>query len=140
MAILIFGFIVVVGWTVKPLEALIPQAVASYIYPIDKSSLHPLRLLHFCALAVLVARFVPADWSWLTSLALRGIIRCGENSLEIYCAGVLVALAAAIVLIRVSNGVAAQAAVSIVGIALLVALATLTTWIAQASRKQPRLF
>ena len=140
VAYLVFGFIVVLGWSVKPLEALIPQAVASYIYPIDKSSLHPLRLLHFLALAVLVARFVPMDWRWLTSPALKAAIRCGENSLEIYCVGAVLSLAAAIVLIRISGGVAAQVAVSLGGIVLLVAVATVTTWIANASRKQPRLF
>lgn len=140
VAYLVFSLIVVLGWSIEPLAAVIPQSLASLIYPVDKSSLDPLRLLHFLALAVLVARFVPADWRGLTSPALKGVIRCGENSLEIYCAGVLLSLAASIVLIRISGGVAAQVAVSIVGIVLLVALATVTTWIAKASRRQPRLF
>ena len=136
---LAFGLVVALSWKFEPLRALIPQSLARVIYPIDKSDLDPLRLLHFLAIAVLVARFVPSDWRGLTTPLLWGAVRCGENSLEIYCLGVLLSLAAHVLLLRLSAGVEAQAAVSAAGILLLSGFATLSTWIGIGSRRQPRL-
>jgi hypothetical protein len=140
LAYLLFALIIALSWSFTPLEALIPQFLAKLIYPIDKPDLDPLRLIHFLAIAILVARFVPSDWRGLMSPVLRGAIRCGENSLEIYCLGVLLSLAAHMLLVRVSSGVAAQIAVSAAGVIMLVAFATLSTWIGIASRRQPKLF
>jgi OpgC protein len=84
------------------------QILAKLIYPIDKSDLDPLRLLHFLAIAILVARFVGPDWKGLTTPILRSVIRCGEKALEIYCVGVLLSLAADVVLVKVSDGLAMQ--------------------------------
>jgi hypothetical protein len=139
VAYLVFGLVIALSWSAKPLETAIPPSLASLIYPIDKSDLDPLRLLHFLAIAVLVAKFVPSDWRGLATPVLRGAVRCGENSLEIYCLGVLLSLAAHVLLTRLSGGVAAQVAVSAVGILMLVAFATLSTWIGIGSRRQPKL-
>ena len=139
VAYLVFGLIVTLSWSIKPLEMLIPQFLTELIYPIDKSDLDPLRVLHFLAIAVLVARFVPSDWQGLNAPVLRGAVRCGENSLEIYCMGVLLSLVAHLVLQRISGGIAPQIAVSVAGILCLVALATLSTWITIGSRRQPKL-
>ena len=81
-----------------------PAFLAKLIYPIDKTDLDPLRLLHFLAIAILVSRFVPSDWRGLASPLLRGAVRCGENSLEIYCLSVLLSLAAHLLLVRISGG------------------------------------
>jgi hypothetical protein len=137
---LLFAFLVTLGWSYKPLEAAVPQVLVDLIYPIDKSDLDPLRLLHFLAIAILVAAFVPREWKGLATPILRGAIRCGENSLEIYSAGVLLSLGGRILLVKVSSGFAMQVAVSISGVAVLVAIATLLTRIKIASRSEPRLF
>jgi hypothetical protein len=139
IAYVLFSLVVALSWSIKPLEMLIPQALAKLMYPIDKSDMDPLRLLHFLALATLVARFVPSDWRFLTNAMLRGAVRCGENSLEIYCATVLLWPMARLALLRVSDGVAAQIAVSLAGILLLTGVATLSTWISIGSRRQPKL-
>ncbi len=138
-AYLVFSLIVVLSWSIKPLDVLIPHFLFNLIYPVDKPDLDPLRLLHFLALAVLFARFVPSDWRGLTTSALRGAARCGENSLEIYCISVLLSLMAHLFLLRISGGFAAQAAVSAAGIVLLIGWATLSTWIGIATRRQPKL-
>jgi hypothetical protein len=138
-AYLVFSLVVALSWSFKALEALIPQSLTTLIYPIDKSDLDPLRLLHFLAIAILVARFVPSDWQGLKTLVLRGAVRCGENSLEIYCLSVLLSLVAHLVLLRISTGPTVQVAVSAVGIVLLVGCATLSTWIGIGSRRRPQL-
>jgi hypothetical protein len=137
---LLFALVVALSWSFEPLAVLIPEFLGKFIYPIDKSDLGPLRLLHFLAIAILVARFVPRDWKGLGTPILRGAIRCGENSLEIYCAGVLLALAGHILLVRTTSGLGMQIAVSVGGVASLVAIATLLTGIKIESRSQPRLF
>jgi hypothetical protein len=136
---LLFALVIALSWSLLPLQALVPPFVAKAIYPIDKTDLDPLRLFHFLAIAILVARLVPSDWPGLMSLVLRGAIRCGENSLEIYCLGVMLSLAAHILLSHFSGGIAAQIVVSTAGVMMLVAFATLSTWIRIASRRQPEL-
>jgi hypothetical protein len=133
---LAFGLIVALSWNFELLDALIPQSLARLIYPIDKSDLDPLRLLHFLAVAILMARFVPSDWRGLTTPVLRGAVRCGENSLEIYCLGVLLSLVSHLLLLRISGDAAAQVAVSAAGVLLLVGFATLSTWIGIGGRRQ----
>jgi hypothetical protein len=137
---LLFSLAVALSWSFRPLEPLIPQFLAELIYPIDKSGLDPLRLLHFLAIAILVAKFVPRDWEGLMMPIMRAAIRCGENSLESYCLGVLLAFAGHVVLVNIAGGLAMQIAVSIGGIVALVATATMLTWIRIESRNQPKLF
>jgi hypothetical protein len=136
----LIALLVALSWSITSLDVVIPSSVTKFIYPIDKSDLDPLRLLHFLAIAVLVARFVPQDWLGLSNPVLRGAIRCGENPLEIYCLGVLMSLGAQMLLTDVSSGIVMQSIVSVCGIVLLVMFATWSTWIGKASCQQPKLF
>ncbi|WP_213289188.1 OpgC domain-containing protein [Bradyrhizobium sp. sGM-13] len=122
---LLFSLVIVLSWRIKPLEALIPQALANLLYPLDKSNLDPLRLLHFLAIAVLVAWLVPRNWRGLTTPVMRGAIRCGQNSLPIYCLGVILTFASHVALLQISDGLAMQIALSFAGIAAMIATATL---------------
>jgi hypothetical protein len=133
---LLFSLVVALSWRIKPLEALIPQVLVK-LHPLDKSNLHPLRLLHFLAVAVLAAWFVPRNWRGLTTPVMRGAICCGQNSLPIYCLGVLLAFASHIALSDISDRLAVQIAVSLVGIAAMIATATLLNLISTKPRQQP---
>jgi hypothetical protein len=73
----------------------------------------------------LAAWFVPRNWRGLTTPVMRGAICCGQNSLPIYCLGVLLAFAGNMALFDISDGLAMQIAVSLVGIAAMIAAATL---------------
>ena len=137
---LIIALLIALSWSIQPLDVLVPGWLGRLIYPINKSDLDSLRLLHFHAIAILVAKLVPPDWKGLTAPIMRGAIRCGENSLEIYCAGVLLALGARILLEKVSATPAIQIAASFAGIAALVVLASLLTKMKIESRTQPKLF
>jgi hypothetical protein len=111
-----FSLIVVLSWQVEALQWLIPDVVSGLIYPIYKSHLAPVRLVHFLALAVVVSRFIPADWHGLIKPWTVAMIRCGENSLSIYCFGVLLSFLGFLILKEVSPGLAMQAAISVAGI------------------------
>ena len=137
---LAFSLAITLSWQIKPLEGFIPEAVSKLIYPIYKSHLAPVRLLHFLALAVVVSRLTPRDWHGLMSPWLTAMIRCGENSLAIYCLSVLLSFMGFVILTQFSGTLAMQAVVSMAGIVLMVAAATLMTWEAKLDRRGPKLF
>jgi hypothetical protein len=134
---IVFSLIIALSWRIKPLEALVPQALLKLLHPMDKSNLDPLRLLHFLALAVLAVWFVPRNWRGLTTAVMRGAIRCGQNSLPIYCLGVLLALASHLALLDISEGLAMQIALSVGGVLVMIAAATLLNLIKIKPRQQP---
>ena len=137
---LAFSLIITLSWQFKALEQVVPSEVSDLIYPIYKSHLAPVRLVHFLGLAVVVSRLTPPDWRPLMQPWMMAMIRCGENSLSIYCLGVLLSFLAHIVLVEVSGGLAMQVAVSVAGIALMILAATLLTWEGRLDRRGPRLF
>ena len=131
---LAFSLIVTLSWSIKLPEELVPQALTKLAYLMDKSDLAPLRLLHFFALAILAVWLIPRNWRWLTTPVMRGATRCGENSLAIYCLGVLLALASHIALLNISDELAMQIALSLAGILVMIAAATLLS----SNRIKPR--
>jgi len=133
---LLLSLVVALSWRIKPLEALIPQALLQLLYPLDKSNLDPLRLLHFLAIAVLATWFVPRDWRGLMMPVMRGAIRCGQNSLPIYCLGVLLAFASHMALLDISDGLAMQIALSLGGIGAMIATAALLSLIGIKTKQQ----
>jgi hypothetical protein len=137
---LAFSLAVTLSWQVKALEAFLPETLSKLIYPIDKSNLDPLRLVHFLALALVVVRLMPHNWRGLSSLLATTTIRCGDNSLTIFCLSVLLSLLGHVVLEEISGAVLTQIVVSIVGIAFMIAAATLLTWAAKLGGRQPQLF
>lgn len=134
---LVFSLIFALSWSIKPLQELVPQALLTLLYPMDKSNLDPLRLLHFFALAVLVVWFVPRDWRGLTTAVMRGATRCGQNSLPIYCLGVLLVLASHLALLDISEGLTMQIALSAGGVLGMIGAATLLNLIKTKPRQQP---
>ena len=140
MLYLAFSLAIALSWQIKVLEGFIPEAVSKLIYPIDKSNLAPVRLLHFLALAIVVVHLTRPDWHGLMKPAITAMIRCGENSLAIYCLGVLLSFIGHVVLVKFSGTIAMQAAVSIAGIVLMSVAATLMTWEAKLDRRGPKLF
>jgi hypothetical protein len=125
---LVFAFLIVMTWHVPSWARFVPSWLAHAMYPIDKTSLDPLRLIHFLAMAAVAVRYIPRKWSLLTSKVARPLILCGSHSLPIFVFGTFLSFAAHIILVEISNTVAVQILVSVVGITLLVAAAWVMTW------------
>jgi hypothetical protein len=115
-------------WHVPGLGAFVPTFVGELIYPIDKTNLDVLRILHFLSLAVLTVRLVPRDWQALKSPWFRPAILCGQHSLGIFCLGVFLSFAGHFVFTEVSNRVPVQILVSLAGIAIMAGVAWLISW------------
>ncbi|MCP1841739.1 hypothetical protein ACVIHI_005339 [Bradyrhizobium sp. USDA 4524] len=132
---LAFGLVVALGHGIKP--PLLPQALTDLLFPMDKSNLSPLRLLHFLALAIVVSWLVPAGWQGLSTPMLRSARRCGENSLPIYCLGVLLALASQCDLFDISNRLSMQIGLSLAGVLVMAAVATLLNTLGTKRARPP---
>ncbi|MCC8971036.1 hypothetical protein SAMN05216337_104656 [Bradyrhizobium brasilense] len=134
---LVFSLIIALSWRIKPLEGEVPQKLLMLLYPMDKSNLDPLRLVHFLALAVLAVWLVPPNRRGLKTAIVRGAILCGKNSLPIYCLGVLLTLASLLALLDISDGVAMQIALSVSGVLMMILAATLLNLIKIKPGQQP---
>jgi len=102
------------------------------MYPIDKTNLDPLRLIHFLAMAALAVRYIPRTWPALTARWSQPLVLCGQHSLPVFVFGTFLSFAAHIILVEISNRVIVQILVSLAGIALLVAAA----WVMTRYRKK----
>jgi hypothetical protein len=131
---LLVSLAVVVSWWWHPLEGLVPEEIGRFIYPISKTDLAPLRLVHFLALAIVVVRLVPENLAILRSPVLRPMILCGQHSLEVFCFGVFLSFAAHFVLNEIVGTVFMQLALSLAGITLMVALSALLSWYSRVER------
>jgi len=135
---LVFSLIIALNWSIKPLEPLVPRNLTNLLFPLDKSNLSPLRLLHFLALAIVALWFVPQDWRGLSMPVMRCARCCGENSLPIYSLGVLLALASHLTLLEISDRLAMQIVLSLAGILVMIVVATLLNSISIRHGRQPR--
>jgi hypothetical protein len=135
IAYLVFAFAIAMTWYFPHLAVFVPKLVGDAIYPIDKTNLDVLRIMHFLSLAVITVVFVPQDWPALKSRIFWPAIVCGQHSLETFCLGVFLSFAAHFMFTEVSNQVFAQVIVSISGIAIMVAVAAVISWYKQAERR-----
>ncbi len=124
----IFSAAIVLSWLRPEWASRVPGVIERVLYPIDKTEMDTWRLLHFLALAWLVVLLVSPDAKFLRWRISGLLILCGQHSLHVFCAGIFLSFAGHFVLSEVSPGLAAQFAVSITGIALMVGLAALMTW------------
>jgi hypothetical protein len=77
---------------------------------------------------------------WSPKPLIAALIRCGENSLAMYCFGVLPDFMGFMIFTQFFGGFATQAAISFAGIALMIAAADRLTWEAKLDRHGPKLF
>jgi hypothetical protein len=85
--------------------------------------------LNILALALLVVRFVGPRDAWLQHRLAYPFILCGRHSLHVFCLGILLAIIARMVLNEFYGGITAQAAVSLAGIIIMIAVAWLMDWV-----------
>jgi hypothetical protein len=137
VAYLLFAFGIAMTWYIPRLGVFVPKFVGEAIYPIDKTNLDVLRILHFLSLAVITVWFVPRDWPALKSRVFWPAIACGQHSLEIFCLGVFLAFAGHFVFTEVSNRLVTHIIVSVSGIAIMVAAAAMVSWYRRVERQGP---
>jgi hypothetical protein len=128
IAYLLFAFAIALTWHFESLDRFVPGWLKEWMYPIDKTNLDVLRFAHFLALAAVTVYFVPRQWPWLKSPILQPAIVCGQHSLGVFCLGVFLAFAGQFVIAETSGGPLLQAGISLLGILIMIATATLLSW------------
>jgi hypothetical protein len=135
-AIAIINFSWTLHWIFDPFPPLFAKQLWSY--SLDKTNLAPLRLVSFLALAVATMHIVRPESRFLRTPWARPAIICGQQSLYIFCLGIVLSVLGHFLLAEFSGGFVMQAAVNLFGIGAMIAIAALLNWFKAASRRPYR--
>lgn len=134
----ILTVLVKLSWLLSTFHVPVRPLLVGIIAPLtDKTDLDLLRLLQFVAVAYIVARLVPPDAGWLGSLSVRPIVLCGQNSLHIFCLGIILAFLGHLFLVEIAGSLLAQTFVILAGAAIMCGVAGVMTWFKQRSTPRP---
>jgi hypothetical protein len=127
-AITLVGLVLQVSWSLHELYPPVPGILMRELWPVDKTTLNPLRIVNILALAVLVAAFVPRSARFITGRLAWPIVLCGQNSLNVFCFSILLSLLGNIVLTFGSWTYLNVLAVNLVGVLSMIGLGLLNAW------------
>ncbi len=94
----------------------------------DKTYLDPLRVIHFLATAYLAITLIQGHEQSLLHPVFRVFVKCGQQALPTFLAGIIVAILGGIAFDLVGTGFLAQAGVNVASFAILIANAYLVGW------------
>lgn len=138
IAYLLFSLVMTMAGRFEAFGNLLPPWLYEAFNPNDKTNLAPYRVLHFVIIAFLVTRFLPQNWSGLEWKIFEPMIRCGQQSLEVFCVGVFLSFVAHFMLTLSSGSILVQVVISVVGIALLCVVAYYRSWSKRQDKPPPR--
>jgi hypothetical protein len=136
-AYLLFAAAMTVSSLVPETQHLFPAWLFDLFNPNDKTNLAPYRVLHLIALALIITRYIPIDWPGLKWPALDPLIKCGEQSLQVFCVGVFLAFIAHVILEMTSEGIFSQFLASAAGIGIMVGIAYYGSWSKRIDKLHP---
>ena len=125
---IVFAFVVTTATHAPDLGNLLPHWFLLPFDPNDKTNLAPYRVGHLIAIAIVVTRFLPADSSLLQWRLLSPLIKCGQNSLEVFCIGVVLSFCAHVAIELSLNSFWVQIVAGAAGLLLMTAGAYGWTW------------
>ncbi|MCF2523548.1 OpgC domain-containing protein [Bradyrhizobium sp. G127] len=131
---LLFALVMTMAGRFESFGAMFPKWLYDAFNPNDKTFLAPYRVIHFVVIAFFITRFVPKDWKPLESKLLDPLIKCGQQSLQVFCVGIFLSFVAHFVLMLSWGTIWAQLGVSAAGVAILTAVAYYGNW----SKKQDK--
>lgn len=134
-AYLLFALVVTIVDRLPNFGDSVPGWLLGHFTPNDKTNLAPYRFVHFVAFAYLVVRLMPKDWSGLQWRGFSPVIKCGQQSLPVFCVGIFLSFVAHFIVMLSSVPVLAQISVSLGGIVIMTAVAYYVSW----SKKQDRI-
>jgi hypothetical protein len=137
LAYLIFAFAMTVAGRFPALGEMLPVWLHDAFIPNDRVNLAPYRVLHFIVIALFATRLIAKNWRGLNSPIFRPLIVCGEQSLAVFCAGVLLSFAGHFALVTDSGSLPEQILVSLSGIAIMTLVASYVSWSKRQDRPVP---
>jgi hypothetical protein len=128
IAYLLFALMMTMAGRFPEFGKMLPTWLFDAFNPNDKTNLAPYRVLHFVVAAFIVTRFVRKDWPGLESLVLKPAIKCGQQSVAVFCVGVFLSFIGHFALTMSSGSLLAQLIVSTVGVAMMTLVAYYVSW------------
>lgn len=128
IAITALGLVIKLSWTIHGVWDSFPGLLLKELWPVNKSNLSPIRLLPFFSTVVVIAAFVRPGSAFLRSPAAKPVILCGQQSLEIFCLGILLSALGHFVLSEYDSGIVIQLAVNAGGVLVLFLTAKMIDW------------
>ncbi len=138
IAYLVFAMLMTFAGRFPDFGAWFPQSLVGAFNPNDKTNLAWYRFLHFVAIVVLTVKFVKKDWAGLEWRIWEPVIKCGQQSLAVFCVGVFLSFVGHFVLSLSYGSLWAQIGVSIAGIAIMTAVAYYISWSKQQDKPLPK--
>lgn len=139
-AVVAAGFVVKLSWTIHGIWDPFPGLLLKELWPVNKNNLSPIRVIPFFAAVAVVAIVVPANTVFLRSLAAKPLVLCGQQSLEIFCLGILLSALGHFVLSEYDSAISTQLLVNLAGILVMCLTARMLDWYKTIGRTQaPRL-
>jgi len=128
LAYLLFAAVMTLSGLIPELQKLFPRALFEAFNPNDKTNLAPYRFLHLTIVIILGARFIPIDAPGLHATIWKPLVKCGQQSLEVFAVGIYLSFIGYFVLEATSNGIFAQLLVGTAGISIMTAVAYYRSW------------
>ncbi len=128
VAYLLFALVITVAGRFIDLGHVLPAVLLEPFMPNDKDNLAVFRIVHFLALALVFTTLVRRDWSPLRWGVLQPVLKCGEEWLSAFCAGVFLSFAGHLVLITTPNSLFMQVLVSAAGVSIMTGIAYYISW------------
>lgn len=125
---LLFALGMTLAEQIAGLRWIFPAVLFEAFSPNDKTNLAPYRVIHLASLILLVVRLIPVDWPGLRRPIFGPLIKCGQQSLEVFCVGVFLSFIAHFVLETVSDGYVTQLLVGVIGLAIMTGVAYYRSW------------
>jgi hypothetical protein len=138
VAYLLFSLVMTMAGRFPDYGHMMPDWLFDAFNPNDKTNLAPYRVLHFVIIAFLVTRFVPKEWRGLEWRVFQPLIKCGQQSLAVFCVGVFLSFVGHFQLMMSSGSLAAQIFVSAAGIALMTLVAYYISWSKKQDKPLPK--
>jgi hypothetical protein len=116
------------SWSLHEAVNWIPQFIFLPDAWFEKTMLPPARLLSVLALALTASAYCPRNSRFLTSRAGWLVVLCGQNSLEVFCLSILLAVLANLVLSLAGYGLIVQIFVNLAGLVIMAGVGLLLAW------------
>ena len=128
IAYLVFAVAVTMAINSPRLGDLLPLWILAPFDPNDKTNLAPYRVAHLIALAVVATRLLRAESPILNWRSLAPVIKCGQNSLPVFCTGIVLSFCAHAAIEASLSSLWVQIFVGTLGVLLMTAVAYYGTW------------
>jgi len=112
---------------VPTLGEALPPAIPDFLATVDKTALHPFRLLSTLSITYLVGHYVSREGRVTRSLLARPFAEMGRHSLPVFCFGILLSFVARLML-EAADAWPMQMAVNLFCLLALISVAIIAGW------------